>query len=55
MLRKGVLYTAAGTTLVLGGYVAWKAWAKRQEEVAAAAAADDGRGSSGGGGRAKAD
>jgi predicted negative regulator of RcsB-dependent stress response len=54
MLRKGVLYTAAGTALVLGAYVAWKAWAKRQGE-AAAAAAEDGRGSSGGGSRAKGD
>ncbi|EFN55684.1 hypothetical protein CHLNCDRAFT_133936 [Chlorella variabilis] len=46
MLRRGLLYAGAGTTLVLAGYLGWKLWKDR----AAGGGGDGGKSGGGGGG-----
>lgn len=47
MLRRGLLCTGAGTTLVLGGYLGYRLW--KEHRAAAGAASSEGAGGSSGG------
>jgi hypothetical protein len=47
MLRRGLLCTGAGTTLVLGGYFGYRLW--KEHRAAAGGASSEGAGGSSGG------